>query len=172
MQQPTCKNIHIRSTEDAYKIFYAIHRGLLQMVTRRLDPDERNALRSGCIYVWEERGWADSPTSQCMEHFTEGRRWSPSRIREDFLFYYEKYTPQSFIHSDAPEVRPPCDWKPLVKQTISVWATFSPGEPTRKWHLTAYFTQASVDDLMTVDDIFPNLSPVPEGLFKSTRTSK
>jgi Gti1/Pac2 family transcription factor len=56
MQNPTCTDIRIRSTHDAHKIFYAIQRGELLMVNRRLDVDERLALRSGCVYAWEERG--------------------------------------------------------------------------------------------------------------------
>ena len=47
MQVPTCKNCRIRSVEDALKLFTAVQRGLLKMVTRRLDADERLALRPG-----------------------------------------------------------------------------------------------------------------------------
>ena len=84
MQQPTCTNIRIRSTADAHKIFSGVQQGLLHMVTRRLDAEERLALRSGCVYAWEERG----PHSEIeitglgIERFTEGRRWSPSRVRD------------------------------------------------------------------------------------------
>jgi hypothetical protein len=56
MQLPTCSNVRIRSTHDAHKIFLGIKQGLLFMVNRRLDADERLALRSGCVYAWEERG--------------------------------------------------------------------------------------------------------------------
>ena len=82
MQQPTCEDIRIRSTHDAHKIFRAIQLGHLQMVTRRLDADERMALRSGCIYAWEERGPHSEITGLGIERFTEGRRWSPSRVRD------------------------------------------------------------------------------------------
>jgi hypothetical protein len=81
------------------------------MVSRRLEADERLALRSGCIYAWEERGPHTETTGLGIELFTEGRRWSPSRVRDvrlrsvyakrqsqilpskEFLFYYEKYSP-------------------------------------------------------------------------------
>lgn len=82
MQQPTCSNIRIRSTADAHKIFGAVQQGILHMVTRRLDADERLALRSGCIYAWEERGPHSELTGLGIERFTEGRRWSPSRVRD------------------------------------------------------------------------------------------
>jgi len=75
-----------------------------------------------------------------------------------------------------------------VKQTYSVYLNESEGNK-RKWHLSAYlsspfphpcliflaayFTQATVDSLGTVDDI-PVLKDlaVPEGLFKSSRRTK
>lgn len=111
-QRPTCTNVRIRSTRDAHRIFYAVQRRVLPMITRRLDADERLALRSGCVYAWEERGPHTEITGLGIERFTEGRRWSPSRVRDvrsylafigtqdhscfclqEFLFYYEKYTP-------------------------------------------------------------------------------
>jgi len=82
MQQPTCTNTRIRSTADAHKIFSAIQQGILHMVARRLDADERLALRTGCIYAWEERGPHTETTGLGIERFTEGRRWSPSRVRD------------------------------------------------------------------------------------------
>lgn len=89
MQQPTCTNIRIRSTVDAHKIFSAVQQGLLHMVSRRLDADERQALRSGCIYAWEERGPHSETTGLGIERFTEGRRWSPSRVREVYLIFID-----------------------------------------------------------------------------------
>lgn len=82
MQQPTCTNVRLRFTTDAHKIFEGVRQGLLQMVTRRLDADERIALRSGCVYAWEERGPHSELTGLGIERFTEGRRWSPSRVRD------------------------------------------------------------------------------------------
>lgn len=52
------------------------------MVTRRLDADERLALVSGCVYAWEERGPHTEITGLGIERFTEGKRWSPSRVRD------------------------------------------------------------------------------------------
>lgn len=82
MQHPTCTNTRIRSTQDAHKIFFAVQHGILPLVTRRLDADERLALRSGCVYAWEERGAHSEITGLGIERFTEGRRWSPSRVRD------------------------------------------------------------------------------------------
>ena len=84
--------------------------------------------------------------------------------------------------------QPARDWDPFVKQTYSVYLSENEGTK-RKWHLSAfltlsllgprltdaaaYFTQATVDSLGTVDDI-PVLKDlvVPEGLFKSSRRTK
>jgi hypothetical protein len=93
MQQPTCTNVRIRSTQDAHKIFFAIQQGLLLMVTRRLDAEERLALKTGCVYAWEERGPHTEVTGLGIERFTEGRRWSPSRVRDVCTFpYYPRRT--------------------------------------------------------------------------------
>ena len=98
MQQPTCTNVRIRSTADAHKIFGSIQQGLLHMVTRRLDAEERHALRSGCVYAWEERGPHSEITGLGIERFTEGRRWSPSRVRDVcFLFFLFFPTPHLFF---------------------------------------------------------------------------
>jgi hypothetical protein len=56
MQRPTCTEIRVRSVSDALVIFYAVSKGILPIVSRRLDSEERRCIRSGSVYVWEERG--------------------------------------------------------------------------------------------------------------------
>jgi hypothetical protein len=56
MQRPTCTEIRVRSVSDALVIFYAVSKGVLPIVSRRLDSEERRCIRSGSVYVWEERG--------------------------------------------------------------------------------------------------------------------
>lgn len=55
MQQPTCANLRIQSTADAKRVFHAVALHALPMIARRLDAEERQHVRSGCVYVWEER---------------------------------------------------------------------------------------------------------------------
>ncbi|KAN0111463.1 hypothetical protein V8E52_008486 [Russula decolorans] len=172
MQVPSCTNVRIRSTADVHKIFYSVYLGLLPMITRRLDAKEREALSSGYCYAWEDRG-PHAITGIGIERFTEGRHWSASRVRDEFLFYYEKWEPPKGKNGErTSDGQPPRDWDPYVKQTYSVYLNESEGNK-RKWHLTAYFTQATVDSLGTVDDI-PVLKDlvVPEGLFRSSRRTK
>ncbi|KLO11748.1 hypothetical protein SCHPADRAFT_854918 [Schizopora paradoxa] len=173
MQRPTCTDVRIRSTRDAHIIFHAVSLGILKAINRRLDPDERAQLRSGCVYAWEERGQHTEVTGLGIERFTEGRRWGPSRVRDEFLFYYEKSPPTHVREKENPMHVDPRrkEWDPLVKQTYSVWVDSPRGR--RKWHLTAYFTQTTVDQLQTVDDIpiLANLE-VPPSKYISTRLGK
>ena len=55
MQLPTCTGIRIRTLSDAHVIFHAVSLGLLPIVSRRLDIEERRFIHSGCVCVWEER---------------------------------------------------------------------------------------------------------------------
>lgn len=111
-QQPTLRDVRIRSVDDVHRIFFAVHSGILDIITRRLDVSERQALDSGHLYVFEDRG-QHAVTGIGIERFTEGRHWSASRVRDasisrnsalfispvltyasqEFLFYYEKWKP-------------------------------------------------------------------------------
>lgn len=66
MHQPTCVNLRVRTPLDAHTIFHAVHEGILPMITRRLDTEERRAISSGCVYVWEERGASAEATGVCI----------------------------------------------------------------------------------------------------------
>lgn len=66
MQQPTCTDARIRSVADAHAVFYAVEQRYLPMVNRRLDSEERRAIRSGSVYVWEERGSDSEATGVCV----------------------------------------------------------------------------------------------------------
>lgn len=56
MQHPTIGGVQIRTTTDARIIFHAVRHGILPMVKRRLDAEERRSIRAGDVFVWEERG--------------------------------------------------------------------------------------------------------------------
>ncbi|KAI0702056.1 Gti1/Pac2 family-domain-containing protein [Cerioporus squamosus] len=191
MQHPTLTNVRIRSTRDALQIFYAVARNILPMTTRRLDAEERRAITSGCVYIWEERCANSEATGMGMERWTDGMGWGPSRVRDEFLFYHQR---ENEVHEDPNN--PSARWasmmrrrdtrgnlpfsrseaERLIKQTYSVHVSLPEDRPrgiTRKWHLTAYFSQTTLDSLGTIDSI-PGVGdvPVPEGMFKSARASK
>lgn len=67
-------------------------------------------------------------------------------------------------HFDRSAHRPPG----LVKQAYSAYVTPAHGARTRKWHLTAYFTYADLQNLPTID-VDPNLRnmQVPPGVYRS-----
>ncbi|KAI0714231.1 Gti1/Pac2 family-domain-containing protein [Fomitopsis betulina] len=192
MQQPTLQNVRIRSTRDACQIFYAVARHVLRMTTQRLDAEERRAIKSGNVYVWEERCANAEATGMGMERWTDGMGWGPSRVRDDFLFYHQR---ESGLHEESgnPSARwanmmkgreprgakstfARSDVERLIKQTYSVHVSLPEDRPrgvTRKWHLTAYFSQTTLDSLGTIDSI-PGVGdvPAPENWFRSARASK
>lgn len=150
------------------------------MITRRLDTEERRAIASGCVYVWEERGGPNTePMGLGIERWTDSIRWGPSRVREEFLFYHERDDPIEVDLTYDTDTPSPLGYGPahvlmrenLVKQTYSVFVETTSGR--RKWHLIAYFTQDTVDYLPTVDDL-PYLAGirVPAGVYKSARSAK
>jgi hypothetical protein len=106
-QQPTLQNARIRTAQDALHVFFAVARNVLTLLTRRLDADERKAIRSGNVYIWEDRSastvdnggitmerWYGFGASLALGLYlislppplsslrTDGMSWGPSRIRE------------------------------------------------------------------------------------------
>ncbi|KAI0339963.1 hypothetical protein BDW22DRAFT_1335205, partial [Trametopsis cervina] len=209
-QRPTLTSIHIRSVDDAKKLFYAVQLGLLPKIERRLDAQERKMLRPGNVYVWEERGPGSDGASGgsgngngvngvngngaggyqvSIERWTEGLSWSASRIRDDFLMYYENVKKKSDKQSEASdggggggssgrarslenEILRDGERDLYVKQTYSVHRNDEKRKP-RKWHLNAYFTKSTEGNLHTIDSIpFLRDLVVPDGIFSSARQSK
>ncbi|KAF8512660.1 hypothetical protein BU17DRAFT_53901 [Hysterangium stoloniferum] len=182
MQLPTCTNTRIVTTDDAHRVFHAA--GILHilnpMIHRRLDAEERRFVRPGSVFVWEERSTTSEAAGLGIERWTDGLRWGPSRVRDVrlpveslihplahtllpqdvrfFLFYQEKFT-----KAEGPDI--------LTKQTYSAWVSLPTGQ--KKWHLTAYFTQATVNAMRTVDDI-PCMKGlvVPPGMYRRSRCGK
>ncbi|RKP25784.1 gluconate transport inducer 1/Pac2, partial [Syncephalis pseudoplumigaleata] len=73
---------YIETVQDALLIFESCRIGALPRVHRRLNERERRWLRSGSVYVWDEE-------ESDVRRWTDGRLWSPSRIRGRFLVYRE-----------------------------------------------------------------------------------
>jgi len=103
-----------------------------------------------------------------IERWTDGRRWSCSRVKNDFLFYQEKL-PDINDEAVSAAMLP----NRLVKQTYSVYVNTSDGR--RKWHLVAYYTPETRDSLLTVDDI-PELAAlryhIPQGAYQPARLAR
>ncbi|KAF7369869.1 hypothetical protein MSAN_00616000 [Mycena sanguinolenta] len=77
--------LHIRNVNDVLVILEAVRRGILPLITLRLSGSEREELRSGNVFVWEE-----SVENGGLVRWTDGRRWSQSKVCAECLFYQEK----------------------------------------------------------------------------------
>ncbi|KAJ9655385.1 Gluconate transport-inducing protein [Neophaeococcomyces mojaviensis] len=75
-------NGHVRTPQDAIILFEACRLGLLPRVQRRLSEKERQSIRSGSVFVWDER-------EAGMRRWTDGKSWSASRVSGSFLTYRE-----------------------------------------------------------------------------------
>ncbi|KAI0351153.1 hypothetical protein OH77DRAFT_974740 [Trametes cingulata] len=178
--------LHLRDARDAHVVFEAVRLGILPLITRRLTASEREQLASGNVFVWEE---AEHKQVGGLERWTDGRRWSQSRMRGDYLFYEEKIetTPEEkeakaarrarrtldpFAAPPAPIRRQDRPSKPdgLTKQTYSTHVHTRRGEPPRKWHIVAYFSGDDYTRLPVVEnyEYLRNIR-VPEGIFTSAK---
>lgn len=148
----------VRSPADAIKLFEACRLGLLPRVQRRLSEKERQAIRCGSVFVWDER-------EAGMRRWTDGKSWSASRVSGSFLTYREMEgkrgnafggggggrrggagkTPDSGRGSDEDHDDGEPDgyrYKPdgLTKQSFSI--TNSAGQHL---HLIAYYSRGPLD---------------------------
>ncbi|TFY66611.1 hypothetical protein EVG20_g4480 [Dentipellis fragilis] len=176
--------LHIRDARDAHIVLEAVRLNILPLITRRLSANERDHVTSGNVFVWEEAEFKGG-----LERWTDGRRWSQSRMRGDYLFYEEKIetTQEERDLKAARRARRALDplsvpplasrrqdrpSKPdgLTKQTYST-QVYLPGQHTpRKWHIVAYFSGNDYTRLPVIDnyDYLRNL-PVPDGVFVSNK---
>ncbi|KAI0944250.1 hypothetical protein AcW1_002005 [Taiwanofungus camphoratus] len=179
----TIPALHLRDARDAHVVFEAVRLNILPLITRRLTATEREQLKSGNVFVWEEAEHKQGG----LERWTDGRRWSQSRMRGDYLFYEEKIetTPEEKAAKAARRARrtlDPFSFQPtptrqdrpskpdgLTKQTYSTHVYTNQSEP-RKWHIVAYFSGDDYACLPVVDnyEYLRNLR-VPEGIFVSPR---
>lgn len=73
---------YIRTQIDAILLFEASRMGFIPRIRRRLSERERLQIRSGSIYIWDER-------EAGMRRWTDGKSWSASRVSGSFLTYRE-----------------------------------------------------------------------------------
>lgn len=69
----------VRDVHDAQVVLEAVRRDILPIIRRRLLSNERDELKSGHVYVWEE-----AQDEGGLLRWTDGRRWyyssQPGRI--------------------------------------------------------------------------------------------
>ncbi|KAJ7779068.1 Gti1/Pac2 family-domain-containing protein [Mycena metata] len=172
--------LYIRDTSDSHRVLEAVRLGILPVIKRRLTPDQRAELRAGNVFVWEE-----SEHDSGFVRWTDGRRWSQSKMRGDCLYYEEKIeitdaerraraTRRALKASDSffpIPVAPRRQDRPskvggLTKQTYSLMINVPGVAKAKKWHLVAYFSPRDVTHLPTVDDYdYLRNIPIPKSVF-------
>ncbi|KAL1923916.1 uncharacterized protein VTP21DRAFT_6951 [Calcarisporiella thermophila] len=130
---------HVKTPHDALLLFEACRQGVFRRVQRRLSDKERDAIRSGAVFVWDEK-------EAGMRRWTDGRNWSPSRVSGSFLSYRElehrrrdsRITTTSIHSGDDTDVetRRSFIYRPdgLVKQSYSITTA-----DNRRLHLIGYY---------------------------------
>ncbi|KAH9920167.1 Gti1/Pac2 family-domain-containing protein, partial [Fomitopsis serialis] len=148
-QMPTYVGARVRATEEAHLVLHAVALNRLPMIHNRLLNVERWSIMEGSIFVWEERvGSRDDSTSSAICRWTDGRRWGPSRVKDEFLIYHENLPalPDGTPQADKDDIA-----SRLIKQTYSAWVQVN-GQ-RKKWHLVAYYTQKTDKTLTRIFDI-------------------
>ncbi|KAJ7908432.1 Gti1/Pac2 family-domain-containing protein [Mycena leptocephala] len=175
--------LHIRDVADAHKVLEAVRLNILPLIRRRLLAHEREQLRSGNVFVWEE---SQDNGEGGLVRWTEGRRWSQSRMRGNYLFYDEKIetteeekqakaTRRANKAFDLPPPKRkdrPSKVNGLTKQTYSVTVRMPGFSHTRKWHIVAYSSASDYTRLPVVDNYdYLRCIRVPDGVFTSNQTT-
>ncbi|KAL7751045.1 Global transcription regulator sge1 [Sorochytrium milnesiophthora] len=137
-----CQTFHgfLSNNDDALIMFEAVHRKAVPRITFRLQDQELSQIRSGTIFGWHER-------EANIQRWTDGRRWSNSRMKGHFFIYKRltrsfKELPSTASSSSVRMATQTADGrsqeegaKPLLrKKTISVVNT--DGD---KYHLVNYY---------------------------------
>lgn len=183
---PTHPALHVRDAKDAHVVLEAVRLNMLPLIKRRLTASERDQLSSGNVFVWEE-----AENDGGLLRWTDGRRWSQSRMRGDYLFYEEKMETtqeekdakaalRALRTADPLAVAPPTNRRKdrpnrpngLTKQTYSALVYLPGSSLPRKWHVVAYFTGDDYAQLPVIEsyDYLRNLK-VPGGVFVSSKAN-
>lgn len=128
----------VLSPNDALILLEASRQRLIPKITRRLRDHERQLIKPGSIFIWDEK-------EAKMRRWTDGRSWSASRVTGAFLTYREMEaisgspTPSNGVGGTSPRMDNAADfrYKPdgLIKQSFSL--TTLQGD---KLHLISYTT--------------------------------
>ncbi|KAF9586525.1 hypothetical protein BGW38_002997 [Lunasporangiospora selenospora] len=148
----------IKTPHDALLIFEACHVGIISRVHRRLSDIERQAVRSGSVYCFDER-------EAGMRRWTDGKSWSPSRVTGSFLTYREVDDTQT-----GPSGKSVYRADGLLKQSFSITTS-----DNKKLHLISYYTAEDVSsgrlyETPSKDMQFEGVV-IPKGIYPETSTS-
>ncbi|CAG8527157.1 2402_t:CDS:2 [Ambispora gerdemannii] len=176
---------YVKTPQDAILLFEACRMGYLARIQRRLSERERSAIRSGSVFVWDER-------EAGMRRWTDGKSWSASRVSGSFLTYREleskrktnsrgsnnpndlssEDTDSSESYSNSGKkiasTTEQCRYKHggLVKQSFSITTNNH-----QKLHLICYYTKADViGEKLQIPLQDEKLKiPIPKGMYPETQ---
>ncbi|KAJ7729935.1 Gti1/Pac2 family-domain-containing protein [Mycena metata] len=181
----THPTLYLKDVGDVLVVLEAVRRGILPLITLRLSSSDRDQLTSGNVFVWEE-----SIDEGGLVRWTDGRRWSQSKVCADCLFYHEKVevtdeereakalrraqricNPGRIIPPPRRNQRPSKSGG-LTKQTYSFLVRLPESCETRKWHVVAYTLWSDRANLPVIED-YPALRAVhvPVGVFCRSKAS-
>ena len=163
----------IKTPGDATLVFEACRQGILPRIQRRLSDRERNAIRSGSVFVWDER-------EAGMRRWTDGKSWSASRVAGSFLTYREMEGKRTGANADTaskeglPQGEDSDDMQDglesykykadgLVKQSFSITTS-----EDQKLHLISYYGRSHPhNSSLRTPSTDPALSKIqiPRGLY-------
>ncbi|KAJ7166929.1 Gti1/Pac2 family-domain-containing protein [Mycena filopes] len=181
----THPSLYLRNIDDVLVVLEAVRRGILPLVTLRLSGGDREQLTSGNVFVWEE-----SIEEGGLVRWTDGRRWSQSKVCAECLFYQEKIEvteeereakalrrAQRICNPSANIPPPRRNQRPsksggLTKQTYSFLVRVPDSCEIRKWHVVAYTLWPDRASLPVIED-YPSLRAVyvPVGVFARSKAS-
>ena len=73
----------VENTKQAFALLTACINGKVPMLTRRLTTEEREQIRIGSVFVFEER-------ESNIQRWTDGRLWSSSRYSGTFSMQFNE----------------------------------------------------------------------------------
>ncbi|CAK5262926.1 unnamed protein product [Mycena citricolor] len=185
LQDLTHPALQIRNVSDALIVVEAVRRGMLPLIIHRLSVEDREQVGAGRVYVWEE-----SDRKGGLMRWTDGRKWSQSRVLGERLFYDEKVEiteeereakaqrrVQRIVNPGIPVPPPNRNQRQfksdgLTKENYSFFVK-GPGDLSRKWHLVAYSIGSERATYPTITH-YPHLLAirVPPGVFSLSRNRR
>lgn len=114
---------HVNTIGDALRLIEAVRFGLLPLIQRRLNGNERACIRSGSVFIFDA-------SKSGVQRWTDGFRWSASRLHGHFLTYHQKDSPADW---QDPSSR-------LIKRALSVVTA-----DKRRFGLISYYSEADTD---------------------------
>ena len=161
----------IHTSSDAIILLEACRLGLLPKLRQRLSEKERQLVKSGSVFVWDEQ-------EAGMRRWTDGKLWSSSRVSGRFLIYHEmegrhgrgKTTPMPIqpmeTTKDFYRVKP----DGLIKQSFSMKTSTG-----THLHLISYYSRPDIEssDLLqpTTDPQLCHIVPI-KGMYPEPSVHK